>query len=131
MFSGTRRSLDLWELVHPVGVHVFANHPVQLALKRADSPVHVDELTLVAVAHARAKWQRRPTASQANHSDKPRFVLEDQTNGAAFDICWVQDGRQRFGKFFSQSSCSLGSLFGCRVSGDIFSQPCSASKQVN
>src|SRR3972149_4468833 len=114
------------ELVHPVGVHVSTNHPVQLALERADSPVHIDELSLVAVTYGRAKWLGRPAPSQSHHPAKPCFILEDQADGSVLDIGSVQDVRQRFGKFFFQSSCNWGSLLGCRVVGAIFRQPCRA-----
>jgi hypothetical protein len=120
-------STDLFEkIIHPVGVHVFTNHPVQFTLKWADGPVHIDELPLVTVTNGRPNWHWCPAASQPYHPAKSCFVLEDQADRSVFDIGLVQDGRQRLGKFFLHSSCNWGSLFGCRVSGAIFRQPCRA-----
>ena len=114
------------EFIHPLGVHLKTDHPVQLTLTRADGAVNIDELPFVTIAHTRTQRRRCPTTSQPYHPPKPRFILENHSDIPALDNLWFQDGRQHFRKFFFQSSWACGSLLGCRVSGATFRQPCRA-----
>jgi hypothetical protein len=52
--------------------------------------------------------------------------LKHQPDVTTFDHIGGEQGLQHFGEFFFHFSCTSGSLFGCRVSGATFRQPCRA-----
>lgn len=72
------------------------------------------------------RWRGRPASANAHHAAKTRFILKHQPNLAPPHFFWYQQGIQRLGEFFSQSSWISGSLFGWRVSGATLRQPCRA-----
>ena len=85
------------ELAHAQGVHLAADHPIEVALQRADRAVDIHELALIAIEHDRAPRQGRPAAARPRHAAKPGFVLEHQPHSASAQIDFLQDGRQRLG----------------------------------
>jgi len=104
---------DLFQkAAHPLGVHLPADHPIHLALKRTYRAVDMHELALVAIGDGRSGWRGRPTSANAHHTAKARFVLKHQPDLAPPHFLWNQQGTQRFGEFFSQSSWIWRSLFG-------------------
>src|ERR1035437_3160978 len=111
------------ELGHALGVHLPTGHPVKLALDGADSAIDIDELPLVAVANRRAFWAGCPAAANSHHSTKPSLVLEHQAHPPTLNLFRLHQRCQSFGEFFFHSSCTCGSLLGCRVSGATLRQP--------
>ena len=55
--------------------------------------------------------------------------VSGQCDSACADFAAFEAGCQHFWEFFFHSSCTEGSLLGCRVSGATFRQPCLASKR--
>jgi hypothetical protein len=120
MLSGIARSFALWEtgsiqhhhdevprmgladlgqeLGHARRVHFPAHPPIQFARERADGPVNVDKLALVAIAYDRAQRDGCPAALGAHRPPETRFVLKHQAHGTALDGFGRQLGSQRFGR---------------------------------
>ena len=100
------------EATHGFGVHLAADHPIQLSFLRADCSIDIGEFPLVAVVDHRTLWRWRPTTSNANHAPKARLILEHQAHRSSLDGFRSQQGFQHFGEFFFQSSCSSDLLLG-------------------
>jgi len=100
------------EFVHPFGVHVRGDFPVQLTLHRTHGPVDIHELALVTIGYDGPQWFGSPTAPKPYHPAKPRFVLEQNPHRSPLDRFGGQQGRHVFREFFFQSSWTWGSLLG-------------------
>src|SRR5207302_8072670 len=76
------------------------------------------EFALIAVEHHRAQRSRSPTTSDTGHAAKTGLVLKHQPNRTLAHGLRSQHGLQLLGqRFFFHSSCKLGWVLGCRVSG--------------
>ena len=111
--SGT----DLGEkLPHQLGVHLPADHPIQLSLQRADGPIHIREFPLIAVVHHRSSG----TGAQQRRMRSMRPKRASSWNISRTLRPWTTSGVSRVsstsGSFF-QSSCTSGLLWDnvCRV----------------
>ena len=94
------------ECRHILGVHFLSQHPVELAVLRADRSIDVGELSLITIGHDRAARCRCPTPPRFGHTSKTRLVLEDQTHGAMVGIVPLYSGSQCFLEFFFQTACT-------------------------
>ena len=117
------------ELAHPLGVHLGAEHPVQLSFHRAHRAIDVGELPLVAVVDDGPFGHGRPAATDPHHATEAGLVLEHQADPPALDRLRGQQGCQHIREFFFQSSWTSGRLFGWRVSGATLRQPWRASSR--
>src|SRR3990167_641922 len=117
------------EFAHARGVHLSADHPIQIALQRTDRTIHIDKFAFIAVIDHRTLWCVGPAFANAHHAPETRLVLKHQTYAPASHNFGFGDGSQVFGQFFFQSSCACASLFGCRVSGATLRQPCRSSSR--
>ncbi len=111
-FVGVRLADLSEELIHPLGVHLRANFPVQFSLERTDRPVNIDKLPFVTIGNLRAQRCWRPAAPNPHHPAKPRLVLKHDPHRPCPNRFGLQQGRQIFREFFFQSSCIRGSLLG-------------------
>src|ERR1035437_2684307 len=97
------RLADLFqELVHLLGVHLWADLPIQFSLHGADRAIDIGKLPFVAVVHHRARRRRRPTASNPHHPSETSLVLEHDPHPPRSHGFRCQQGRQVFGEFFSK-----------------------------
>src|SRR5664279_5292052 len=62
------------ELVHLLGVHLWADLPIQFSLDRTDRTIDIGKLPFVAVVHHRTRRCRRPTASNPYHPPETGLV---------------------------------------------------------
>ena len=109
------------------GVHFLCKHPVKLPARGVDCSVNIGELALVAVVDNGPQGHWGPTTADSHHASKAGFVLKEDFHLSVFDDFGLEDGRQIFREFFFQSSWTLGSLLGCRVSGATLRHPWRAS----
>lgn len=89
---------------HVLGVHFFGNHPVELAVVRTDRPIHIGELSFVAIGHDRTAGSGSPTPPGFCHAPKTSFVLEDQTHGTILGVVFPDGGTQCLFEFFFQAA---------------------------
>ncbi len=105
------------------GVHFLGEHPVQPAAHGGDGSINIGELAFVAVVDDGAHGRGGPAAADAHHATEAGFVLKNDFHLSALDHFGLEDGCQVLREFFFQSSWTLGSLLGWRVSGATLRHP--------
>jgi len=100
------------KLIHPFGIHLRADFPVELSLLRTHRPIDIHELPFVTVGDLRAQRRRCPTTSNTHHPTKPGFVLKHEPDRTFLNRFGLQQDRHLAREFFFHSSWILGSLFG-------------------
>ena len=100
------------KLAPPLGVHLWAEQPVQFPFPRADGSLDLGELALVTLVHHGPDRGRGPATAEAHQPAKARSVLEHQPHPPTPDRFRFQQGCQRFREFFFQSACAAGRLVG-------------------